>query len=72
MSEPLYVVWSEEHGAWWAPGAHGYTTSLIKAGRYSKERADAIVENANKWIPAWSEPVLHEVAMPDPLRKHSG
>lgn len=27
-----YLVWSHEHGAWWRPGGHGYTTHLSDAG----------------------------------------
>jgi hypothetical protein len=58
-----WVIWSEEHGAWWAPGSHGYTTSLRQAGRYSRERAEEIVENANRYL---REGARNEVALPDP------
>jgi hypothetical protein len=42
-----FIIWSEEHGAWWRPAHAGYTTSMAKAGRYSRREADAIVLNAN-------------------------
>jgi hypothetical protein len=63
-TEPLYVIWSEEHGAWWRPGKTGYTRSLREAGCYSKAEAEAIVESANKYVGAGD---FHEVALPDPL-----
>jgi len=42
MSEPIldpYVVWSNEHRAYWGPGRVGYTRSFNAAGRYSQEVA---------------------------------
>lgn len=42
-----YLIWSEEHHAWWKPNGWGYTSQMREAGRYSKERADAIVKGAN-------------------------
>lgn len=41
-----YLVWSNEHGAWWRPGGHGYTQQLDDAGRFTPERAAAIVVDA--------------------------
>jgi hypothetical protein len=58
----LYVIWSEEHGAWWRGGGWGYTRSLIDAGLFSEADARKIAENANRY----SETVK-EVALPDPL-----
>lgn len=34
-----YLVWSNEHGAWWRPNSQGYTTLIQAAGRYSREEA---------------------------------
>jgi hypothetical protein len=59
-----WVVWSEEHGAWWGPGRHGYTTSLAKAGRYDRDEARVIAAEANRYCAAGT---FHEVALPDPL-----
>lgn len=36
-----YLVWSNEHAAWWAPDRCGYTRIIANAGRYS--RAEAMV-----------------------------
>ena len=42
-----YLIWSEEHGAWWRPNHAGYTTSMKRAGRYPTPVAQAICVNAN-------------------------
>lgn len=34
-----YLIWSNEHRAWWGPNNAGYTTSLQRAGRYSRNDA---------------------------------
>lgn len=44
-----YVIWSEEHGAWWAPARNGYTRELAKAGSYTEAEAEQIVANANRY-----------------------
>jgi hypothetical protein len=60
----MWVIWSEEHGAWWGPGEHGYTRSLRSAGRYSKEDAKEIAFDANAYLEVDQ---FHEIAIPDPL-----
>jgi len=41
MSDPdLYLIWSIEHRAWWAPAREGYARQLSRAGHYS--HADAL------------------------------
>jgi len=57
-----WLIWSEEHGAWWAPGRSGYTRSMRKAGRYQRAEAVEIVDNANRYLP---EGEFNEVLMPD-------
>lgn len=59
-----WVIWSEEHGAWWAPGGDGYTRSLNEAGRYTEELARRICHEANEFCEAgeWKE-----CSLPDPL-----
>ena len=64
MSGQLYVIWSEEHGAWWAPKRNGYTRSLAEAGRYWEEETKEIVTDANKYAPAGQ---LNEIAILDPM-----
>jgi hypothetical protein len=34
-----YLVWSNEHHAYWGPNRSGYTTNWLQAGRYSAENA---------------------------------
>jgi hypothetical protein len=61
--EPVrYVLWSEEHGAWWGAVEWGYTRSLLAAGRYSEADARKIADDANRY-----SKTLQEVALPDPL-----
>ena len=51
-----YLIWSDEHRAWWRPRRSGYTTHISAAGRYSREEALSICRNARGgWIPG--EPV---------------
>jgi hypothetical protein len=60
--EPPWVIWSEQHFEWWAPGGMGYTPSLALAGRFSRTRAETIAAEANRFL---APGVIHEVAMPD-------
>ena len=30
-----YLIWSHEHGGWWAPGRMGYVEKAEDAGRYT-------------------------------------
>jgi hypothetical protein len=68
MKTSHWVLWSEEHSAWWAPGEHGYTNSLRRAGRYSEARAKAIETKANRYLEPGD---LHEIALPDPIARVS-
>lgn len=48
MGDPaLYVIWSIEHDAWWAPGELGYVRDRSSAGLYEASRARAILRRAN-------------------------
>jgi hypothetical protein len=47
MSE-RYLIWSNEHRAWWKASRHGYTTRTDKAGQFSFEQATEIVTKANR------------------------
>jgi len=42
-----WLIWSLEHGAWWAPDSRGYTPDRDKAGRYELREATHIAGNAN-------------------------
>jgi hypothetical protein len=63
--ESLYVIWSEEHGAWWGSDetSFNYTRRLNRARRYSKAEANRIVSDANAFLPAGQ---WNELAIPDP------
>lgn len=41
-----YLIWSNEHRAWWAPGSNGYVQRLAEAGRYSRQHALQICKDA--------------------------
>lgn len=57
---PEFLIWSEEHGSWWAPDHCGYTTSIVKAGRYTEQAAEKICRGANYGG------TFHEIAVPVP------
>jgi predicted phosphohydrolase len=37
-----YLVWSNQHRAWWRPNSHGYTDNVKRAGIYSRAEAISI------------------------------
>jgi len=41
-----FLIWSNEHRAWWRPNSAGYTLSLGGAGRYGREEAEEICAGA--------------------------
>lgn len=41
-----YLIWSHEHGKWWAPGRAGYTSKISEAGRCTRASALAICVDA--------------------------
>lgn len=43
---PVWMIWSNEHGAWWGPGEVGYTSVIEAAGRYTLKDARRIVARA--------------------------
>ena len=47
----FWLVWSNEHGAWWGPARWGYEREIARAGRYLEPEADDIVDKANKFLP---------------------
>ena len=47
--EHAWLIWSNEHGAWWKPGEWGYTRLIEEAGRYTERRARQICARA--WPP---------------------
>lgn len=45
--EELWLIWSEEHRAWWAPNHKGYVQERKQAGKYTYDDACDIVKGAN-------------------------
>ncbi len=43
-----WLVYSNEHQAWWRANACGYTTDILQAGRYTKEEADGHAETRSR------------------------
>ena len=41
-----YLIWSNEHEAWWRANRRGYTNHVRGAGRYSREEAVSICSGA--------------------------
>jgi hypothetical protein len=41
-----WLIWSNEHGAWWNPIWSGYTFDVAQAGRYSLSEAKKICGGA--------------------------
>lgn len=41
-----WLIWSNEHGAFWRPGGAGYTRHVDQAGRFMRNEADFIAERA--------------------------
>jgi hypothetical protein len=41
-SEPMYLIWSNDAGAWWGPDGHGYGgTDIWRAARCTRDEAIA-------------------------------
>jgi hypothetical protein len=41
-----YLIWSDEHEAWWRPDHRGYTTDVNEAGAYTfYEAAEIVVDH---------------------------
>jgi hypothetical protein len=38
-TDDTYLVWSNEHDAWWGPNANGYVRRVEHAGRYTHAQA---------------------------------
>ena len=62
-ADPLYLVWSNEHRAWWAPDQRGYTRIIERAGRYQR---DVAFEIAGKRGGGWQvDANPYEIAIPE-------
>lgn len=62
--EPKYLVWSNEHKAWWGPEHRGYTRIISAAGRYDRDEALAIAgTRGGGWVLNKGNP--DEIAIPE-------
>ncbi len=41
-----YLIWSNEHNAWWRPNSRGYCADIRDAGQYTMREAENICANA--------------------------
>jgi hypothetical protein len=62
-----YLVWSEEHQAWWHQSRMRYTASIFEAGRFQQREACEIVKQGNAFLDPRYDSPLNEIAIPDPL-----
>jgi hypothetical protein len=51
-----FLIWSNEHAAWWRPSACGYTKCRPEAGQYNLAEATRIVHEANFHLRDGEEP----------------
>lgn len=61
----LYLIWSNEHGAWWRPNMAGYTVKLADAGRYTRREAVGICQMAHHGYSGDEAPSEIPVALAD-------
>ena len=67
-----YLIWSEEHGAWWNPNSAGYTMTMKRAGRYTRSEAHKIADSANGGGTFCEVPVLLSPDMEALCQRKSG
>ena len=48
--EQMFLIWSNEHNAWWRGQRNGYTKARSDAGRYTLLEACKILEAANRHV----------------------
>lgn len=61
----VYLVWSNEHDAWWRPNRCGYTGELWDAGRYTESDAAEICRKASYGWRGGSPPPEVMVSAPE-------
>ena len=73
VAEAPWLVWSNEHNAWWGADERGYFTDVRAAGRYTREQALEIEANARRpgsggmfSHDGHVDPVPPEIAVPSP------
>ncbi len=48
--DPVYLIWSHEHSAWWRPQRAGYVTDYKHAGFYSRYEALTVCATARDGV----------------------
>ncbi|HEV7297950.1 MAG TPA: hypothetical protein VGN72_01190 [Tepidisphaeraceae bacterium] len=65
-----WLVWSNEHNAWWRPEWKGYTQQVRDAGRYGLAEARQICDgppmNPRRWTAGEYHGTPDEVMVPSP------
>lgn len=56
LGTPKWLIWSNEHTAFWRPNSAGYTTHAEAAGRYTESEAMDICRNARSRVPGLPPP----------------
>lgn len=72
LDELVYVIWSNEHSAWWGPNRHGYTTVLSGAGYYSRAAAISIARDARGGWRKGENPPEIAIPLPDAIDQERG
>lgn len=63
MNDKKWLVWSNEHKAWWGNNGSGYTHSRKNAGRYTQEEAEEVCFHANNYLTDTNHP--NETMVPE-------
>lgn len=65
----MFLIWSNEHRAWWRPHRAGYTQCIQQAGIYSGKDAMQIVSDATlRWMEAPKEVPVRVEDLPEAAR----
>lgn len=70
MTDPLFLIWSQEHGAWWKADGNGYSRSVFEAGRFSFQEAMRITSSANQYSEKVNEVALFAILLTMPQDEH--
>ncbi len=62
-----FLIWSNEHRAWWGPNHRGYVASVEHAGQYTEEEAVKICNGANWGWDVENNP--HELPVPEGIAR---
>lgn len=63
LTEETYLVWSNQHRAWWRPDSSGYTRNVSHAGRYTQAEALSIsFKGRDGW--KYDHGIPDEIAVP--------